>query len=97
VHTLRYNNIYPSLFYYFNFRVLHYDDKNREIPTINVVGSLVKSGIRALVYRFANILFTKLFTISLLKKKKKKKKTLYYFTSYTLSHLIEEDRKGSCL
>jgi serine carboxypeptidase-like clade 2 len=31
-------------------RVLHYDDKNREIPTINVVGSLVKSGIRALVY-----------------------------------------------
>ncbi|GMY19404.1 serine carboxypeptidase-like 45 [Fagus crenata] len=31
-------------------KVLHYDDKNREIPTINVVGSLVKSGIRALVY-----------------------------------------------
>ncbi|XP_030927225.1 serine carboxypeptidase-like 45 [Quercus lobata] len=31
-------------------RVLEYDDENREIPTIGVVGSLVKSGIRSLVY-----------------------------------------------
>ncbi|KAK7844868.1 serine carboxypeptidase-like 45 [Quercus suber] len=31
-------------------KVLEYDDENREIPTIDVVGSLVKSGIRSLVY-----------------------------------------------
>ncbi|GMY20328.1 serine carboxypeptidase-like 45 [Fagus crenata] len=30
--------------------ILRYDLKNEEIPTIGVVGSLVKSGIRALVY-----------------------------------------------
>ncbi|POO00498.1 Serine carboxypeptidase-like [Trema orientale] len=31
-------------------KVLKYDDRNRETPTIGVVGSLVKAGIRAVVY-----------------------------------------------
>lgn len=31
--------------------VLHYDMQNLEIPTVPVLGSLVKSGIRVLVYR----------------------------------------------
>ncbi|GLT71297.1 hypothetical protein SLA2020_433280 [Shorea laevis] len=31
-------------------KVPQYDSRDREIPTINVVGSLVRSGIRALVY-----------------------------------------------
>ncbi|WVZ04603.1 hypothetical protein V8G54_017949 [Vigna mungo] len=31
-------------------RVLHYDYRNLEIPTIPILGSLVKSGIRVLVY-----------------------------------------------
>ncbi|KAL1813464.1 hypothetical protein ACET3Z_023529 [Daucus carota] len=30
--------------------VLHYDMENLEVPTINILGSLVKSGIRVLVY-----------------------------------------------
>ena len=38
--------------YYFSYSVLRYDMKNLEIPTIGVVGSLVKSGIRVLVYRY---------------------------------------------
>lgn len=32
--------------------VLEYQLLNLQIPTINVVGSLVKSGIRVLVYRY---------------------------------------------
>jgi hypothetical protein len=31
--------------------VVNYDRRNFEIPTINIVGSLVSSGIRVLVYR----------------------------------------------
>jgi serine carboxypeptidase-like clade 2 len=32
--------------------VLEYELLNLQIPTINIVGSLVKSGIRVLVYRY---------------------------------------------
>lgn len=36
-----------------NVRIVltNYDPSNREIPTINVVGFLVKSGLRVIVYR----------------------------------------------
>lgn len=36
-----------------NVRIVlaNYDPLNREIPTINVVGFLVKSGLRVIVYR----------------------------------------------
>lgn len=49
--------IVPFEFYGFNHfhslddSVLHYDMQNLEIPTVPVLGSLVKSGIRVLVYR----------------------------------------------
>jgi len=32
--------------------VLEYELLNLQIPTINIVGALVKSGIRVLVYRY---------------------------------------------
>jgi serine carboxypeptidase-like clade II len=37
------------------YSVLDYELLNLQIPTINVVGSLVKSGIRVLVYRYEEI------------------------------------------
>ena len=33
------------------YRVLKYDMQNLEIPTINILGKLVESGVRVLVYR----------------------------------------------
>jgi hypothetical protein len=36
----------------FCYSVLEYELLNLQIPTINIVGSLVKSGIRVLVYRY---------------------------------------------
>lgn len=36
----------------FCYSVLQYELLNLQIPTINIVGSLVKSGIRVLVYRY---------------------------------------------
>ena len=36
----------------FWYSVLEYELLNLQIPTINIVGSLVKSGIRVLVYRY---------------------------------------------
>lgn len=36
----------------FCYSILEYELLNLQIPTINVVGSLVKSGIRVLVYRY---------------------------------------------
>lgn len=33
-------------------RVLDYELLNLEIPTISIVGSLVKAGIRVLIYRY---------------------------------------------
>lgn len=38
--------------YFFCYSVLEYELLNLQIPTINIVGSLVKSGIRVLVYRY---------------------------------------------
>jgi serine carboxypeptidase-like clade II len=38
-----------------NNSVLQYELLNLQIPTINVVGSLVRSGIRVLVYRYDEI------------------------------------------
>jgi hypothetical protein len=37
--------------FFLNNRVLKYDMQNLEIPTIHLLGALVKSGIRVLVYR----------------------------------------------
>lgn len=37
----------------FCYSVLEYELLNLQIPTINIVGSLVKSGIRVLVYRYS--------------------------------------------
>jgi len=36
----------------FGHSVLDYELLNLQIPTINIVGALVKSGIRVLVYRY---------------------------------------------
>ena len=49
------NNIFFDILLYFS--VVHYDLRNLEIPTIDVVGSLVNSGIRVLVYRYMNHLY----------------------------------------
>jgi hypothetical protein len=37
--------------FFLNNSVVKYDMQNLEIPTIHVLGALVKSGIRVLVYR----------------------------------------------
>lgn len=36
-------------------RVLKYNMQNLEIPTINILGTLVKSGVRVLVYRLVSV------------------------------------------
>ena len=37
------------------YRVLKYDMQNLEIPTISILGTLVKSGVRVLVYRLVSV------------------------------------------
>ena len=39
-------------FFFSGYSVLEYELLNLQIPTINIVGALVKSGIRVLVYRY---------------------------------------------
>lgn len=41
--------------------VVNYDMLNLEIPTVNIVGSLVSSGIRVLVYRWVQAAFISYF------------------------------------
>jgi hypothetical protein len=38
------------------YSVLKYDMQNLEIPTISILGTLVKSGVRVLVYRLVSLL-----------------------------------------
>lgn len=39
------------IFHFLDNSVLQYDMQNLEVPTIQILGSLVKSGIRVLVFR----------------------------------------------
>ena len=41
-----------SFVFFSGYSVLEYELLNLQIPTINIVGALVKSGIRVLVYRY---------------------------------------------
>lgn len=47
------NTTYITTTFRFCYSVLEYELLNLQIPTINIVGSLVKSGIRVLVYRYS--------------------------------------------
>jgi hypothetical protein len=44
-------DIFAMVVFFLNNRVVKYEMQNLEIPTIHVLGALLKSGIRVLVYR----------------------------------------------
>jgi hypothetical protein len=45
--------------------VLDYDVLNLEVPTLPIVGSLIKAGVRVLIYRYLEVTEPKLFLLIL--------------------------------